>query len=71
MVFAAELFIIKALHGLVIDPRNCVAVREELISFRITQDAQNGGVADATALQEQRTPLHFRIYFAPSESGQE
>jgi len=71
MVLAAELLIIKALHGLVIDPGNCVAVREELISFVIAQNAQDGGVADAPALQEQRTPLHFRINFAPSESGQE
>jgi hypothetical protein len=71
MVFTAELLVIKALHGLVIDPRNCVAVREQLISFGITQDAQNGGVADAAAPQEQRTPLHFRIRFVPSESGQE
>lgn len=70
MVFATELLFIKPLHGFVIDARNCVAIRQQLISIVIAHYLKDSGIADAAALQEQRTPLHFRINFVPSEPGQ-
>ena len=71
MISATELLIVKTLHGFVIDPGNGVAEREELVSFLIIHNAEDGGIADASAAQEQRTALHFRINFVPAESGQE
>jgi len=71
MVWPAELCVIKALDGFVINPGDSVAIREQLISIVISHIAEDGSVTNAAALQQLSAPLHFRINFLPSESSQE
>jgi len=71
VILSTELFIIEPLHCFVIHTGNCVAVGEQLVSFSVIGKTQNRSFADAPALQELSTALHFRINFAPAESSQE
>ena len=71
MVFACELLFVQALHSFVVNTRDSVAVRKQVVSFIVGADLQDRGFADASALQQRSSTLNFRINFVPAESAQE
>src|SRR5437773_10236103 len=63
VVFAAELFLVQTLKGLVIDATDGVAIRKHRVAVGVGVGAEHSSLANPTCALEQSAPCNFRIFF--------